>query len=205
MATHSCILAWRIPRTEEPGRLQSSGSQRVGHHWATKHSTLDLRLEQSLPQSQNAEVWGFRPLLGWCWCPRSFGQTLCRPEIRPLRIEGFAEQMVLISLMYSDTYAEKTEETAGWIQLLLLKTTATGTDTWGGGSWWGVGRTAATSSLKSEMEGACLTSTPILLVWQATTGFRRNMTNYWWVCNSNSRAVVHRYSIESNLQTSAVQ
>ena len=32
MATHSSILAWRIPRTEEPGRLQSMGSQRVGHH-----------------------------------------------------------------------------------------------------------------------------------------------------------------------------
>ena len=32
MATHSSILAWRIPRTEEPGRLQSTRSQRVGHH-----------------------------------------------------------------------------------------------------------------------------------------------------------------------------
>ena len=31
MATHSGILAWRIPRTEEIGRLQSMGSQRVGH------------------------------------------------------------------------------------------------------------------------------------------------------------------------------
>jgi len=31
MATHSSILAWRIPRTEEPGKLQSMGSQRVGH------------------------------------------------------------------------------------------------------------------------------------------------------------------------------
>ena len=29
MATHSSILAWRIPRTEEPGRLQSMGPQRV--------------------------------------------------------------------------------------------------------------------------------------------------------------------------------
>ena len=29
--THSSILAWRIPRTEEPGRLQSMGSQRVRH------------------------------------------------------------------------------------------------------------------------------------------------------------------------------
>ena len=31
MATHSRILAWKIPWTEEPGRLQSMGSQRVGH------------------------------------------------------------------------------------------------------------------------------------------------------------------------------
>ena len=31
MATHSSILAWKIPWTEEPGRLYSMGSQRVGH------------------------------------------------------------------------------------------------------------------------------------------------------------------------------
>ena len=31
MATHSSILAWRIPWSEEPGRLQSMGLQRVGH------------------------------------------------------------------------------------------------------------------------------------------------------------------------------
>ena len=31
MATHSSILAWKIPLTEEPGRLQSTGSQRVGY------------------------------------------------------------------------------------------------------------------------------------------------------------------------------
>ena len=34
MATHSSIHAWRIPWTEEPGRLQSMGSHRVGHHWS---------------------------------------------------------------------------------------------------------------------------------------------------------------------------
>ena len=34
-ATHSSILAWRIPWTEEPGGLQSMGSQRVGHDSAT--------------------------------------------------------------------------------------------------------------------------------------------------------------------------
>ena len=35
MATHSSILAWRIPWSEEPGRLQSKGSQVVGHDRAT--------------------------------------------------------------------------------------------------------------------------------------------------------------------------
>ena len=35
MATHSSILAWRIPWTEEPGGLQSMGLQRVGHDWET--------------------------------------------------------------------------------------------------------------------------------------------------------------------------
>ena len=32
MATHSSVLAWRIPGTGEPGRLPSMGSHRVGHH-----------------------------------------------------------------------------------------------------------------------------------------------------------------------------
>ena len=36
MAAHSSILAWRIPRTEEPSGIQSMGSQRVGHDLATK-------------------------------------------------------------------------------------------------------------------------------------------------------------------------
>ena len=35
MATNSSILAWRIPWTEQPGRLQSTELQRVGHDWAT--------------------------------------------------------------------------------------------------------------------------------------------------------------------------
>ena len=41
MATHSSILAWEIPRTEEPGRLQSMGLQRVGH---AEHSVPTLGL-----------------------------------------------------------------------------------------------------------------------------------------------------------------
>ena len=40
MAIHSSILAWRIPWTEKPSRLQSTGLQRVGHDWATSPSPL---------------------------------------------------------------------------------------------------------------------------------------------------------------------
>ena len=40
MATHSYILAWEIPWTEEPGRLQSMELQRVGHDQATNTFTL---------------------------------------------------------------------------------------------------------------------------------------------------------------------
>ena len=38
MAIHPSTLAWRIPWMEEPGGLQSTGSQRVGHDWATSLS-----------------------------------------------------------------------------------------------------------------------------------------------------------------------
>ena len=43
MAPHSSTHAWRIPRTEEPGRLQSMGSWRVRHNWAT---SLSLRVSE---------------------------------------------------------------------------------------------------------------------------------------------------------------
>ena len=38
MATHSSVLAWEVPWTEEPGGLQSTGSQRAGHDLATAHA-----------------------------------------------------------------------------------------------------------------------------------------------------------------------
>ena len=47
MGTHSNILAWRIPWREEPGGVQSTGWQRVGHDWATKPSIAHLTIELS--------------------------------------------------------------------------------------------------------------------------------------------------------------
>ena len=52
LATHSSILAWRIPRAEEPGGLQSMESQRVGHNWMTDTFTLSLHsLSDKTPQN----------------------------------------------------------------------------------------------------------------------------------------------------------
>ena len=42
MATHSCVLGWRIPWTEEPDGLQSMGLQRVGHDWSTNRVPIEL-------------------------------------------------------------------------------------------------------------------------------------------------------------------
>ena len=48
MATHSSIVAWRIPWAEEPDGLQSMGSQRVGHDVATEHTRTQLILAREL-------------------------------------------------------------------------------------------------------------------------------------------------------------
>ena len=48
MATHSSILAWKIPWSEELGRLQSMGLPRVGHDWATSLSFLSYKTKHSL-------------------------------------------------------------------------------------------------------------------------------------------------------------
>ena len=45
MATHSSILAWRIQWTEEPGKLQSTGSQRVGYKQATNIFSFNMYIE----------------------------------------------------------------------------------------------------------------------------------------------------------------
>ena len=47
MATHSSILSWKVPWTEEPGGLQSMESQRVGHAWVTEHTCISVRFSSN--------------------------------------------------------------------------------------------------------------------------------------------------------------
>ena len=56
MSTHSSILAWKIPQEEEPGRLQSMGSQRVGHNEATSLSLFTYTAHLSIHGSENRKV-----------------------------------------------------------------------------------------------------------------------------------------------------
>ena len=55
MATHSRMLAWRIPWTEKPGRLQSIGLQRAGHNWHTHKVHYSQSLGAWLLESRREE------------------------------------------------------------------------------------------------------------------------------------------------------
>ena len=68
MAPHSSTLAWKIPWTEEPGRLQSMGSRRVGHDWTTSLSIFTFlhwrRQWQPTPVFLPGESRGWGSLVG---------------------------------------------------------------------------------------------------------------------------------------------
>ena len=68
MATHSSILAWKIPWMEEPGRPQSMGSQRVGHDWATSLSFTFMhwrRKWQPTPVFLPGKSHGWKSMVGY--------------------------------------------------------------------------------------------------------------------------------------------
>ena len=61
MAPHSSTLAWKIPRTEEPGRWQSMGLHRVGHDWS------DLATNPYNVQNKELTIMHIMSF-GWQWC-----------------------------------------------------------------------------------------------------------------------------------------
>ena len=84
MALHSSTLAWKIPWTEEPGRLQSMGLPRVGHDWETSLSlftfhfhTLEKEMEP-IPVFLPGESQGRGSLVGCCLWGRTESDTLKR-------------------------------------------------------------------------------------------------------------------------------
>ena len=57
VATHFSVPAWRIPWTEKPGGLQSMGSQRVGHDWATNTFTFIAKHNRNLKSTLFLRWW----------------------------------------------------------------------------------------------------------------------------------------------------
>ena len=74
MATHSSILAWKVPRTEEPSGLQSMGSQRTGHHWVTENPGTDQYLAH---RKHFMRISSSSPLLLNLWVCAQSCPTLC--------------------------------------------------------------------------------------------------------------------------------
>ena len=79
MAPHSSTLAWKIPWTEEPGGLQSMGSWKVGHDWATSLWLFTFmhwrRKWQPTPVFLPGESQGWRSLVGCCLWGRTESDT----------------------------------------------------------------------------------------------------------------------------------
>ena len=85
MASHSSTLAWKIPWTEEPGRLQSMGSLRVGHDWATSFSLFTFmhwrRKWQPTPVLLPGESQGRGSLMG-CRLAAIYGVAQSRTRLK---------------------------------------------------------------------------------------------------------------------------
>ena len=108
MATHSSILAWRIPGTGEPVGLPSMGSHRVGHDWSNlaaaanygggKERKLHLSMKKAEHRRIGAfELWCWRRLLRIPWTTRRSNQSILK-EISPeYSLEGL---MLKLKLQY---------------------------------------------------------------------------------------------------------
>ena len=77
MATHSSSLAWRLPWREEPGRLQSMGSQRVGRDWTTSVSNISLFFAFGWSPSRALKWFDFDNFLHFF--PRVWWENICLP------------------------------------------------------------------------------------------------------------------------------
>ena len=72
MATHSSILAWEIPWTEEPGGLQSIGSQRVRHNWETNTFAFKLSEEIAAENRTLEYMITHKPMGEMCGLPSEY-------------------------------------------------------------------------------------------------------------------------------------
>ena len=112
MAPHSSTLAWKIPWTEEPGGLQSMGSLRVGHDWATSLSLFTFmhwrRKWQPSPVFLPGESQGWGSLVGWA---SVYGVTQSRSQLK--RLSSSSSSRVIMGNLTPSVSSEQTRDTSG--------------------------------------------------------------------------------------------
>ena len=102
MATHSNILAWRIPWTEEPGGLQSMGSQRVRYDWTINthsHSIQSVLLITAKNPEQNISSNSYLWLYGGLSPTTSFGEGV-NLELQLIKTPGCDKSVLTYKLLW---------------------------------------------------------------------------------------------------------
>ena len=84
MAPHSNTLSWKIPRTEEPGRLQSMRSLRVRHDWATLHFRFSLSCTEEGNGNPLQCSCLENPRDGWAWWAAVYGVAKSQTQLNDL-------------------------------------------------------------------------------------------------------------------------
>ena len=98
MAPHSSTLAWKIPWTEEPGGLQSMGSLRVGHDWATSLSLFTSCIGEGNSNPLQCSCLE-NPRDGGAWWAAVYGVTQSRIQLKWLSSSGSSSPCSLEGMM----------------------------------------------------------------------------------------------------------
>ena len=111
MAPHSSTLAWKIAWTEEPGGLQSMGSLRVGHDWATSLSVSLSCIGEgngTLPQCSCQET----PREGGAWWAAIYGVAQSRTQLKWLSSSSSSLCYMVNIILYFTPWVSGTQKVA---------------------------------------------------------------------------------------------
>ena len=124
MAPHSSTLAWKIPWTEEPGRLQSMGLLRVGHNWATSLSLFTFMHWRRKWQPTRVLAWripgtgepGGLPSMG----SHRVGHDWSDLAAAAAAASGFQISILKLQILCTFHYNRRSEENTYFILIVFL-------------------------------------------------------------------------------------